>query len=479
MRKQATYLRKVTLNERFYTIGEQLHPPFVMQFVVKGNGVLNGQRMSKAIAVLTQLVPALQMKSNGRRWENGSTPVLHQHKTAVPDDLNHEIYQRKLNSSEGPCLEFHLFGGEQPALLMRVLHSLMDGTAAVHTLELLFALLRGETIAACTDFPSDEEFKQARSGEHPDNAPDYRLEWQGFSTAMRVYETSSALVATPARVDTLSALAASWYAQYNNCAGRFLIPVNMRRHEQGNHSICNLSAPVFLDVKPADGTEATRTQLLGKINRKEELNVDAMEKYARVLPNFLLRKALKQYTQKAITTGRYPLSGFISDLGTIDLDALSCNSFQASDFFSIPVYTPLVPFCFICCSHKNGTRAVFTVAKGVDAPAIQKSLLQMIEAQASVNVAPVANDRYDRKMVEELKVLWADTLGIPQQTVQDDSSFRDLGGESLSLLLVVDATCKQYGIRNGTAYMNEAGKYSGNLNVMILSELIVKYSASR
>ena len=44
----------MTLNERVYTVAEKLAPPFVLQFIIKGTGVIEPVKMREAVAKLAE-----------------------------------------------------------------------------------------------------------------------------------------------------------------------------------------------------------------------------------------------------------------------------------------------------------------------------------------------------------------------------------------------------------------------------------------
>jgi len=174
--------RKMTLNERLYSIGDRISGSFTLQFLIKGIGELDIVEVKENLILLSGKLPVLTLKLKGRTWSfDGNLPRIFVHDSDPPEDWNDAIFRRKLHAETGNCSELHLFQGENSSLLFRVLHSAMDAKGAQLVLRSLFALMRGESINPDPAFSSDIEIRKLLQPKRITRKEGNELKWPGFS----------------------------------------------------------------------------------------------------------------------------------------------------------------------------------------------------------------------------------------------------------------------------------------------------------
>src|SRR5690606_31457118 len=107
---------------------------------------------------------------------------------------------------------------------------------------------------------------------------------------------------------------AAFLAARGDAIARFMIPVDLRRHDDGLRSTANLSLPLFLDVAPGQRWWEVNARLLTGLLECAELNEMASSGLASV-PEFVSRTLQRGIRELGARTGRNVVSGLISHVG--------------------------------------------------------------------------------------------------------------------------------------------------------------------
>jgi amino acid adenylation domain-containing protein len=251
-------------------------------------------------------------------------------------------------------------------IVFRAFHGVMDGRGALAWAGDVFRALRGEEPAGA-----------------PSRATDYSLLRRygavGRHGAVGRYGTGRrrpALTPTwssPLRRDgpqrwsrrtidghhpgLVAKVAAAVAAHTGQRRSRFMVPVDLRRHDPGRASTGNLSLPVFLDVTRAgagagEAWEDLHDRLLRALAERRELSGGVADRAAFRLPLRALVGVLRAGRR------RYLCSSIISQLGRIDLATFSAGDFHASTVYSLPVHAPLAPMSIVATEPPGRTELV-------------------------------------------------------------------------------------------------------------------------
>lgn len=126
--------------------------------------------------------------------------------------------------------------------------------------------------------------------------------------------------------------------------GRFMVPVNLRRHDPAVLSTANLTLPVLLDVPLGASWRATQGKLVQAMMDGQELNSDGPREGNVRLSSFAgLAPALAAARSAGDRRETYQASAIVSELGRADLPGFSGGGFTARTVYSLPMYVPYAP----------------------------------------------------------------------------------------------------------------------------------------
>lgn len=461
------WTRALTLNERLYGIGEELNPPFAMQFVLEGNALIEPTAFQLAIDRLSAFYPVLFLQPNHQKWTlNGIKPTVCVHKKACPSNLSDSFFRDKLKAENGQCIEFHLFQTDRTTIVFRILHRIMDGIGALKLIEALFSILKGQTPIGVTIHPSEAHLKNKIEVKPKKNSGGFANKWKGLTpnTGVKINDFNSELIRFTTKVKDGIGKIAAWYMAENQAPAQFLIPVNCRRHGVYTKALSNLSLPIYLKTNPQQSPLEIQAQLLSKMAANQELGDDPLEKWARIIPTALLRKIIQTKANSSFKSNKYAMSAYISDLGFVDLESMSFDGFKALDFYSIPVYTATIPICFLMLHHQQGTRICFSASTKYRIDELRAGLEAILQPVAKT--VDVIETEVNRSPLEvAVSEVWAKFMGIELEPNIFSVSFSDLGGESLSLLFIVEELGGKYCPSHQGQFLTEVLKLASAISI--------------
>ncbi|KAB7834290.1 peptide synthetase [Streptomyces mobaraensis] len=352
-RADAGYSRPISPTERGYLAGALVTPPMAIQIFVEGEGAVTADELRRAVVVASEACPGARLVKRGNRWaDSGITPpVLEVDGAALDrrtfDTAGSEVLRRPFSPVKGPNCEVLLLSGEPATIVFRAFHAVMDGKGVMTWAQEVFRALRGEEpvgapstetesgvvkrfgTGAPAPGPAPEcpnPFDRLPAGRDTGDASDVPWLWRRRT----VEGNHNAVVAR-----TAAALCA--LLPDEDC--RFMVPVNIRRHDPSLASTANLSLPLFVDV-PAG---ADRAQIQGRLlramfERQELSSIGAFPVTSSgMAPTLGAARATREHRET------YPCTLVVSDLGKVDLDALSGGGFTAATAYSLPMHVPYAP----------------------------------------------------------------------------------------------------------------------------------------
>jgi hypothetical protein len=253
-----------------------------------------------------------------------------------------------------------------------------------------------------------------------------------------------------------------------------MIPVDVRRHKGVADSISNLSLPIFLHVNPEQSWQELKAALMTLLSQNSELAKERFEKSALLMPGLLLKKYMLYVLKKSSRTGKYPMSGIISDIGVLDLNKLSTNGFEALNVILLPIFAPLAPICINICHHSGGTRIALNIKQGLAIRDICEDLRNYILKQNQT----ARNDQQDDQLKEErpfmvsLRRLWAEHLNLQDTNMDINATFHQLGGDSVGLMLLISEVSDLFIERNKSTFISTVFNKSAGISIHSLAKII-------
>ncbi|RZU54215.1 amino acid adenylation domain-containing protein [Krasilnikovia cinnamomea] len=383
------YQRPVSPTEWLYLAGQRTMPPFAIQLVVEGEGDLDPAALTRAVRVASAACPGARLARDGRTWvDTGEAPPV----TAAGSVA---LWPALASSALERTCEVVVAEG---AVMFRVSHAVMDGRGVLTWAADVFRALRGEpplgAPAILTDFGLADRLgapgrrpRMSAGWRSPLTAPPHAagpatagLGPAGQSSARQGWARRSVDGNHPGLVAKLATAVAGFTGAGRS---RFLVPVDLRRHDPALRSTANLSLPVFLTAGPDETWQSLHKQILRALVERREVTGGAAERAAYRLPLGLLARSLRMAGDRHLCTA------ILSHLGRIDPAEFSADGFRASTVYSLPTHAPLAPLSIVATAPPGRTE--LTVAHH-GTPERAEALLDAVEAALSPHRHWAGND---------------------------------------------------------------------------------------
>jgi hypothetical protein len=478
MGEKQRLVRKHTLNERLYEVAEKISPPFAIQMVIEGEGLLIESEFRKAVTELSTLIPAMCYQSRAGAWyEMKKQPEVVIHTAQFTPAHLSSVCKSKFQGEESGSCEFHLFQGASSTLLIRVVHRLMDGEGVLIMMRMLFQLLNQQKAEAFRDYPKDETYRQGLKVKAVKDRDSFAFRFKALQNQKLLSgDYQFGLVSNSHQISQVISKLAAWYVEQTSASARFLIPVNARRHNANTRTVANLSFPIYLDALENEHADDLHAKLLTDLSENNELAPEQFESISKYAPVSLLSTLFKQGIKRTQTNGKFPLSGYLSDLGYIDLDQFATPDFTSTNMFSLPVFVPLAPFCAIMCTHKNGTRIGISVPTEFDLKKMEQSMLETLETFQAETIKPEGVKL--SALAQQIRFIWAELLSKEEGQIGIFDTYSELGGTSLNLLFLIDRVEKEIIGRQHNELMPHVVILGGKLTIAKLEEIILNLPPS-
>ncbi|GAA1899927.1 hypothetical protein GCM10009753_31400 [Streptantibioticus ferralitis] len=359
----------------------------VINLLIEGDGGLRPDELTRAVAVASAANPGSRLVLEDKRWvDSGKAPGVR-----VLDEepfnwerLDSPALRTELTES-GPTCEVLLFPGASTIVVFRAAHAVMDGRGLLMWATDVFRVLRGHDPVGATSRINSEDLIRKIC------APDAPPPVSGIPTM----EFASPLGPRPANspgplwrrrtVDgthlgatakVIAALAASYGP------GRFIVPVDLRRHTPGIRTTAMLAHALYLEVRAGDGWEEVQREMLTGMAERRELATGA-DPVVMEVPLPMLRVGAEDRDKNAAQNNSYPGRAFVSHLGTVDLDELSAIDFRATSVYALGNNNPGSPPEIDLVETLGRTEITLTWHDGPGVAARANALLDTIEEALS------------------------------------------------------------------------------------------------
>ncbi|MFR9768611.1 peptide synthetase [Nocardia sp. SC052] len=393
MSNALVFRRKITPTERLYFSTRQVTPPFVMHIAVHGEGSLDPAAVQAAVDVASAAAPGARLVRDGRDWvDSGLAATVR----VVPGwSLNYDALEHDavLNSPIGPTpdrtTEVLLLTGAQTTVLFRAFHGVMDGMGMRMWVDDVLRALRGQRPLGAPDPVADAELVarvgaagrptlvlptfQAPSGRGRQDpaAPRWLLRHRTIEA------TGRGIVARVAAI----------LAEESETKSRFMIPVDLRRHDPGLRSTANLALPLFLDVAPGEDWEAVRERMRIGLREKRELNELDNGKLSK-FPDAVIRTALRGSNWLGARLNRNMVSATVSYMGACDLDEMAVPGWTPTTMRLLPQHSGAMPLLFAMVESRGKLELTVSCRNGAGIEPRLEALLDKITARLEAELAP-------------------------------------------------------------------------------------------
>ncbi len=332
-------------------MADDLYPPFVNQLVLEGTGVLDRAVWTDAVAVAAAANPGVRSVLRGwvcrARWvDSGVAPPV-----TVVDGTDWDgngpngapFLLRHLDVRRGPSAEILLVQGLVPRVIVRTHHAITDGGGLLAFSSDLFRVLRGEAPKGHADTVYEGELARTLTTTPTPPPPDDAIAPTGRPAAGSdgvVWRRLALGAAGPALAGRVAAVLAAEARRRGEGPVRVAFPADLRRERPDLRSTANLTGLVVLEVGEGEGGvhlhERLRTALAEQGAAAAVLGADGV----RHVPLGLAR-AVARAGAKKTARGAYAHTAVVSNLGRLDVDALSGGPWRTRAVCIVPPGTPV------------------------------------------------------------------------------------------------------------------------------------------
>jgi hypothetical protein len=330
--------------------GKTLEPPRIITMVLEGESTVTPRQWEEALRCVVDANHGIPLRIQGSRqrarWtrEGALPPQLRVIENCQWNGRSHrgmEIIERtELPLHTGPAAELIVAPGAITRLILRTRHALMDGMGVLHFFQELFRALRGEPLLGSNAAFSDADLMRAvrnsawrGGGESPipltggAQGASYGDVWERLTLPARPQKNLMGRVA---------GIAARHAWTFGPGPVRIAVAVNLRRHLPNLKSTMNFSGVLHVGMLPGETADDFRRKLREALDRNRDVSYPAVVECIRYLPLPFIDRV----------TGRTPASYLrrklletvlITNLGLVDMAALSCAQFLADNYYSLPV----------------------------------------------------------------------------------------------------------------------------------------------
>lgn len=392
------FRRPISPTELIYFPMRDLAPPFLMQLVVEGDGVIDAEQLRGAVATAAAANPGARLVRDGKHWvDSGVTPAVR----VVEHALEYAALEADpvLNSPIGPgpeaTVEVLLLTGAPTTLVFRVFHGVMDGMGMVMWATDVLRALRGEEPVGAPDPIADAELvaKVGAPGRPTLMLPRYRSALghgrQLPGEHRHLLRTRTIHASGPGALMRVAALLVEEGGPFS----RIMIPVDIRRHDPALRSTANLALPLFLDAAP--GTDAKQLNEIKRAGLKQNLELNQMDNGGlKYLPPAAGRGLLRTLNVLGARTGRNLASATVSHMGRYDLDALAVPGFAPTAIRVLPQHSVAMPLLLGMTECGGRTELTVSARSGRGIPerldALLDRIVHTLESELTPTNSPTA-----------------------------------------------------------------------------------------
>lgn len=347
MSEQTAYRRRISALEWWFLAYPE-HLPAFNQMVLEGDGALDAAELRRAVETVAAHHPGACLTRRGHDWvDTGRLTPVHELPGGPLDGIRFtgtEALRQPLRDGR-PTSEILIRPGSPATIVFRTFHGIMDAPATFAWISDLFRALRGEPVVGLPSAVTEAELLRRIA---PDPAPAVPPELRWPSPLGRPAATGErGFVWRRITVDgshpaLVAQLATTILAACRLPEARFLVPVDLRRHDRDLRAGANLTRPLQLDLRAGESWADAHQDLMTALAGRHELD-QGVDEAALSVPLSALRRQLVALDQHAAGLDRYPALGTISHLGQVSLAALSSDGFSARTVYSLPNSGPVGP----------------------------------------------------------------------------------------------------------------------------------------
>ena len=326
--------------------------PFVNQFFIEGEGEFHIKDWQDAVERVAEANPGSRLRLKGfwgwKYWDDkGPVPKVFEQDTDWSGNSSEgaPVLGNPMSIRKGPTAEIHLLKTSPPRVLFRTHHSITDGKGAVHWMQEVFRVLRGEPLQGSAgtynewDIVKGKEYPPREITEGhcaPVTPPSDNPSLKGCRWC-RLTVPGKHTKILPKLIIAISNITRTRHGDDSKII--FRVPSDLRRYMPDNpdFSMANNTGTIDMQITPDLSVTDVQKKIVRAMRTKQDLSVFPQNMYlANWLPISLFRFR-PELIEKKHTDCNYRMTGIISFLGDMDMKDFSYEKFTGKSFYGIPI----------------------------------------------------------------------------------------------------------------------------------------------
>jgi hypothetical protein len=381
--------RPLSIASRVWIASDLIKPPVWTAITIEGHGNINHLKFNNALQIASAANPGSRLVLKGTlawsHWvDSGKAPVLTEIEGSSWDGMTSQgvkPFLKTYDVRQGPTAEVLMFCGEPTRIIFRAHHAVMDGRGLITWIEDVFRVLNGRK-----PLGSDHTTVENDLLHLPDKTIHEPPAYNFISPVGKPSGNDTELVwkriSVPGQHTKLLASVLLLLAQASWRQGkgpvRFGIPVDLRHRRPGLRSTGNLTNAIYIEVKPGFTVEQIAAEIQRRLREKDDGKLNLEDILLPYIPISILSWILSTDEQSKFKKNSYRCTGFVTNLGRVDLKRFSCSGFSAASFFVLPIAISSLPLFLTMSGYNDRTDYVLGMPKNFSSEGRMEEVLDYI-----------------------------------------------------------------------------------------------------
>jgi hypothetical protein len=279
---------------------------------------------------------------------------------------------------------------------LRVHHAVMDGLGGLALAQDLFRILRGERALGSNSTASELDvwraanFGQRRVPTAPPNAIAPFQPRDGDPDAPSVWKRTIVPGRLPWVIPKVALAVADQCRRIREGPVRIALFVNLRRHLAPSEiTLANCTSMIMFDVEPGDTLRDLTNRIVGKMNRREYLDMTPYVNAVRWIPAGVFQPGVRA-VRRQYRSGLARASAFVTHVGTYSPEMYSYDAFQTTRLLPIPPSDPTTPLHLVIGESPKEVEIVANAPKAFGGDGRLDALVDGIVARLTEDAVAIA-----------------------------------------------------------------------------------------
>ncbi|MDD3894076.1 MAG: hypothetical protein PHU36_03535, partial [Syntrophomonadaceae bacterium] len=303
-------------------------------------------------------------------WEDsGITPLLTEVNGSSWDGMSSAGLRPLIKTYDirkGPTVEVIIFHGSPIRVMFRSHHAVMDGRGLMTWAEDIFRALNGlQPLGSDHTIVENDLLHFPDKKIHPAPASSF-ISPVGMPVGKdpeRVWRRISVKGHHSKLLSRIIILCAKAARLHGEGPVRIGIPVDLRPRRPGLRSTGNLTNAIYITVDPESTIEQIAGEIQCRLKEYDDGKLNLEDILIPYVPIQIIRQILAKYEKHNFKANQYRCTGFITNLGKVNLDLFSGGGFKSTALFVLPISICSLPFFLSMIGYHDATDYVLGMPK--------------------------------------------------------------------------------------------------------------------